>query len=25
MEKNLIEYDENGEICRINLDGGAEE
>ena len=24
MEKNLIEYDENGEISRINLDGGAE-
>ena len=24
MEKNLIEYDENGEIRRINLDGGAE-
>ena len=25
MEKNLIEYDENGEVSRINLDGGAEE
>ena len=25
MEKNLIEYDEDGGIRRINLDGGAEE
>ena len=25
MEKNLIDYDENGEVSRINLDGGAEE